>query len=69
MYQRELGLWRFGQKLDSEDDEERSGRGFATSGLIGDLLAHGEGPKLSTELPDRELGPCVGFLARGSNKD
>ena len=36
---------------------------------IGDSLACGEGPRLSTELPDRELGPCEGFLARGSNKD
>ena len=36
---------------------------------IGDPLAHGEGPRLSTELPDWELGPCVGFLARGSNED
>ena len=36
---------------------------------IGDPLARGEGPRLSTELPDRELGPCEGFLARGSNED
>ena len=36
---------------------------------IGDPLARGEGPRLSTELPDQELGPCEGFLARGSNKD
>ena len=36
---------------------------------VGDPLAHGEGPRLSTELPDRELGPCEGFLARGSNED
>ena len=36
---------------------------------IGDPLARGEGPRLSTELLDRELGPCEGFLARGSNKD
>ena len=36
---------------------------------VGDPLAHGEGPGLSTELPDRELGPCEGFLARGSNED
>ena len=36
---------------------------------IGDPLAHGEGPRLSTELPDWELGPCVGFLAKGSNED
>jgi hypothetical protein len=28
VYQREQGLWRFGQKLDSEDGEERSGRGL-----------------------------------------
>lgn len=35
----------------------------------GDPLARGEGPGLSTELPDRELGPCEEFLARGSNED
>ena len=62
-------MWCFGRKLDSEDGGERSRRGFATSGLTGDPLAHGEGPELSTELPDGDLGPCEGFLARGSNKD
>ena len=36
---------------------------------VRDPLACGEGPKLSTKLPDRELSPCEGFLARGSNKD
>ena len=36
---------------------------------IGDPLARGEGPRLSTELPNQELGPCEGFLARGSNED
>ena len=36
---------------------------------IGDSLVHGEGPRLSTELPDQELGPCEGFLTRGSNED
>ena len=36
---------------------------------VGDPLARGEGPRLSTELPDRELGPCEGFLARGFNED
>ena len=36
---------------------------------VGDPLARGKGPRLSTELPDWELGPCEGFLARGSNKD
>ena len=36
---------------------------------IGDPLACGEGPRLSMELPDQELGPCEGFLARGSNED
>ena len=36
---------------------------------IGDPLVRGEGPRLSTELPDRELDPCEGFLARGSNED
>ena len=28
---------------------------------VGDPLARGEGPRLSTELPDRELGPCEGL--------
>ena len=69
VYQREQGPWRFGRKLDSEDDGEQSGRGFATSGLTGDPLARGEGTELSTELPDQELGPCKRFLARGSNED
>ena len=36
---------------------------------VGDPLAHGEGPRLSTKLSNQELGPCEGFLARGSNKD
>ena len=31
---------------------------------VGDPLARGEGPRLSTELPDQELGPCEG-LQRG----
>ena len=35
----------------------------------GDPLAYGEGPELSMELPDWELGPYEGFLARGSNED
>ena len=36
---------------------------------VRDPLARGEDPRLSTELPDRELGLCEGFLARGSNED
>ena len=36
---------------------------------VGDPLACGEGPGLSMELPDRELGLCERFLARGSNED
>ena len=36
---------------------------------VEDPLACGESPRLSTELPDRELGPCEEFLARGSNED
>ena len=36
---------------------------------VRDPLARGEGSRLSTELPDRELGPCEGFFARGSNED
>ena len=69
VYRREQGPRCFGRKLDSEDSGDRSGRDFATSGLTGDPLARGEGPELSTALPDRELGPCEGFLARGSNED
>ena len=69
VYRREQGPRRFDWKLDSEDGGERSGRRFATSGLTGDPLTHGEGPELSTELPDRELGPYVGFLAKGFNED
>ena len=65
VYRREQGPWRFGRKLDREDGGERSERGFATSGLTRDPLARG----LSMELPDWELGPCEGFLARGSNED
>ena len=36
---------------------------------IRDPLACVEGPRLSIELPDQELGPCEVFLAMGSNKD
>ena len=36
---------------------------------IGDPLVCGKGPRLSTELPNQELGPCEGFLARGYNED
>ena len=69
MYRREQSPRRFDRKLDSEDGGERSGRGFAMSGLNGDLLARGEVLGLSTELPNQELGPCEGFLARGSNEN
>ena len=69
VYWREQGPWHFDRKLDSEDGGERSGRGFAMSCLTRDPLTRGEGPELSTELPDQELGPCEGFLARGSKED
>ena len=36
---------------------------------VGEPLARGEGPRLSTELPDRVLDPCEELLARGSNED
>ena len=36
---------------------------------VGDPLARGEGLRLSTELPDRELGPYEGFLVRGFNEE
>jgi len=35
---------------------------------VGDPLACGQGPILSTELPDCELGPCEGFLAGAPTK-
>ena len=67
VYWGEQGPRRFGRKLDSEDGGsiwERLARRH-----VRDPLARGEGPRLSTELPDQELGPCEGFLARGSNED
>ena len=63
VYRREQGPWRFGRKLDSEDGGEHPGEACR------DPLARGEGPRLSTELPVRELGPYERFLARGSNKE
>ena len=36
---------------------------------VRDPLVRGEVPRLSTELPERELGPYEGLLARGSNED
>ena len=36
---------------------------------VGDPLTRGEGPRLSTELLDRELGPYEEFFARGSSED
>ena len=69
VYRREQGPRCFGRKLDYEDGREQSRRHFATSGLTGDPLARGEGPELSIELPNWELSPCEGFLARGSNED
>ena len=50
-------------KMEGSIQERLAGR------HIGDPLACGEGPRLSMELPDQELGPCEGFLARGSNED
>ena len=67
VYQREQGPWCFGRKLDSEDGGEHPGE--LAERHVGNPLPRGEGPRLSTELPDRELGPCEGFLARGSNED
>ena len=69
VYRREQGPRHFARKLDSEDDRKWSRRGFAMSGLTEDPLVYGEGPKLSMELLNRELGPCEGFLTRGSNED
>ena len=46
-----------------------SGPGRLARRYTRDPLVRGEGPGLSTELPDQELDPCKGFLARGSNED
>ena len=62
VYRREQGQRRFSQKLDSEDDGEHPGE--LARRHIGDPLARGKGPELSTKLPDQELGPCEG-LQRG----
>jgi hypothetical protein len=51
----------------SEDGREQSESGLPEG--TGDPLAYGEGLGPSTELPDRELGPCDGFLVRGSKED
>ena len=67
VYRREQGPRRFSQKLDSEDGG--SIRERLASRHVEDPLARGEGPRLSTELPDQEFGPCEGFLVRGSNED
>ena len=67
VYRREQGPRCFDRKLDSE--EAGSIRERLAGRHVGDPLAHGEGPRLSMELPDQELGPCEGFLARGSNED
>ena len=59
VYRREQGPRRFGRKLNSEDGEEHPGE--ACRKAVGDPLTRGEGPRLSTELPDQELGPCEGL--------
>jgi hypothetical protein len=47
-------------KTDSVQEEAESGT----------PLARGEGPRLSTELLDRVLGPRIGFpLRKGTNED
>ena len=62
VYQREQGPRRFDRNLDSEDGGEHPER--LVGRHVGDPLAPGEGPRLSMELPDWELGPCEG-LQRG----
>ena len=69
VYRREQGPWRFGRKLDSEDGGKhlgeacRKARRRPTCAWGRLEVIHG------TELPDRELGSCKGFLARGSNEE
>jgi hypothetical protein len=65
VYRREQDPRQFGQKLDSEDSRDRE---RLAERHTEDRLARGEGPGLSTELLDRELGPCEGFLARASTR-
>jgi hypothetical protein len=65
MYRWEHGLWRFSQKLDSEDGGEH-----LSEARSGAPLARGEGHWLTMELPDQVLGPCVRFsLCRDTNEN
>jgi hypothetical protein len=56
VYRRERGPRRFGRKLDSGDGGERT-RGAGS----GAQLTRVEGPRLSTELPDRGAWPSRGL--------
>ena len=62
MYRREQGPWRFGRKLDSEDGGEHPRE--ACRKACRRPTCVWEGLRLSTELLDREVGPCEG-LQRG----
>jgi hypothetical protein len=64
VYQRKQGPQLFRWKLDSEYGEEQLGRGHLET-----HLRVGKASGLSTELSERELGPCEDILARGSNED
>jgi hypothetical protein len=65
VYRRERCPQRFGQKLDSEDGRERSGRGILETHLcVGNARCY-----ISMKLPDRELNPREGFLVRGPQQE
>ena len=55
MYRREQGPRRFDRKLDSEDGGERSGRGFAMSGLTRDPLHMGKARSYPRSYPTGSL--------------
>ena len=63
VYQREQGLWQFGQKLDCEDGEERSRRGLP-KGTLETHLCVGKNQGYPWSYLTGSL-----TLARGSNED
>ena len=67
VYRREQGPRHFRRKLDIKI--AGSIRERLAERHVGDPLVRGEDPRLSTKLPDLELGPWERFFARGSNED
>ena len=64
VYQREQSLRQFSRKLDSEDGDERSGKGTPEI-----HLRVGKAQGYPWSYPTKSLAPCERFLSRGSNED